>query len=355
MGDKAEKLTLFRSMLGGGVDEEVARQLLEAHGWDVQAACNTMFDGGGIPPQNLPQSEPDRRERAPMRTGYTDNLMAPQTFADRQREEAERQERERENARLAEERRIVQEKAHRQDLERNALEQRREAERMALERRRQQQQEADEQRRRKREQEAQEQASRRKQEQETEQQAPRGLAIGGAISSALSSVTTPAPSPQPQAPAPTPATAASPAPVATAAAVAPAAVAAETPAAAPPVASTSSQKTEADPVAPALMALRRRYKESDPAGLSKCLSTLKVYIQNLANAPHEPKFQRINCENAVFQQRVGAYEGSIAVLEACGFVQDGNALVVGADFQKSKGTKLMGTITKINIILDQLK
>lgn len=335
MADRAAKLTLFRESLGGGVDEEVAAQLLEAHGWDLQNALNTMLGGGDVPAApTYPAGEFGALEpRSPMRTGYTDTLMAPMTFQEEQQSEAERREREREEAQRVEERRIAQELAHRQELERQAAEQRREAERQALERRRRQQ--------------------------DAEEEARRAATASRA-----------APGPPAATTAQTPATVASDPlqRVATAPAVvsAPAALSVEpsaspgdlaaplTRAAADPVAPMAKAAKEADAVAQALMALRRRYKDTDPAGLARCIQTLKVYISNLANAPHDPKFQRINCENAAFQQRVAAYEGSIAVLEACGFTTEEKILAVGPEFLKSKGPKLFDALNKINVVLDQL-
>jgi hypothetical protein len=66
------------------------------------------------------------------------------------------------------------------------------------------------------------------------------------------------------------------------------------------------------------------------------LKTLGTYIRNLANNPHEQKYQRINTENAAFQKRVAVFEGSLAVLTACGFTEVGAALVVDSDFLKTK-------------------
>eukprot|EP00971_Amphidinium_carterae_P054825 1080021-Amphidinium_carterae.1 len=37
------------------------------------------------------------------------------------------------------------------------------------------------------------------------------------------------------------------------------------------------------------MALRRKYWDADPEGLMTCLQTLRTYLNNLANSPHEQK------------------------------------------------------------------
>lgn len=114
------------------------------------------------------------------------------------------------------------------------------------------------------------------------------------------------------------------------------------------------KQKEGSEVVPALMALRSRYKQ-DPEGLATCLQTLRTYINNLAKNPQEPKFQRINCENAAFKNRVGTFEGSLAVLQACGFEQDGSTLVVGEAYLKSKGPRLFDAVAKLDVLIDQLK
>merc|ERR1719221_80674 len=78
-------------------------------------------------------------ERAPMRTGYTDNLMRPLSNAEvRQQEEEQRREKERlaeERKRQEEERKANEEFQRKQELERRSMEQRKEAERQAAQRR----------------------------------------------------------------------------------------------------------------------------------------------------------------------------------------------------------------------------
>mmetsp|Transcript_109650 Transcript_109650/g.189714 ORF Transcript_109650/g.189714 Transcript_109650/m.189714 type:complete len:490 (+) Transcript_109650:3-1472(+) len=115
-----------------------------------------------------------------------------------------------------------------------------------------------------------------------------------------------------------------------------------------------SEEKEGNELVSALMGLRRRYKE-DSQGLATCLQTLRTYINNLARNPHEVKFQRINCENAAFKNRVAAYEGATAVLGACGFEKDGTSLVVGEAFLKSKGPALFDAVAKLDVLIDQLK
>ncbi|CAE8617502.1 unnamed protein product [Polarella glacialis] len=112
---------------------------------------------------------------------------------------------------------------------------------------------------------------------------------------------------------------------------------------------------EPDGVVSALQALWRLHHKSDPAGLCACLQTLRSYIGNLAKNPSDQKFQRINCENGHFLAKVANIQGATAVLEACGFVPDGSSLVVCSDFLKSKGPKLWDALSKVDVILDQVK
>mmetsp|Transcript_27805 Transcript_27805/g.73442 ORF Transcript_27805/g.73442 Transcript_27805/m.73442 type:complete len:751 (-) Transcript_27805:356-2608(-) len=114
------------------------------------------------------------------------------------------------------------------------------------------------------------------------------------------------------------------------------------------------EEKKEDDVVTALLALRKKYRETDPKGLATCLQTLRTYINNLARNPHEPKFQRINCDNNAFRQRVAGFEGAIGVLLACGFEEDGSALAVPQVFIKSKGPKLFDALAKVDVMLNQL-
>merc|ERR1740123_1219425 len=103
----------------------------------------------------------------------------------------------------------------------------------------------------------------------------------------------------------------------------------------------------------AMVALRKRYKDENPAGLLTCVQTLRIYINNLARNPHEPKFQRINCDNNAFRTRVAAFEGAVDVLVACGFRPEEGALAVGPDFVKTKGSKTWDALAKVDVMIEQ--
>lgn len=112
---------------------------------------------------------------------------------------------------------------------------------------------------------------------------------------------------------------------------------------------------EPNPVVQALVTLRKHYRESDAAGLTLCLQTLRTYINNLARFPHEAKYQKINCDNNAYRTRVGAFDGADMVLKACGFTQEGTTLVVTPEFLKSKGPRLWDALAKVDVVLDQVK
>eukprot|EP00927_Polykrikos_kofoidii_P065081 TRINITY_DN60880_c0_g1_i1.p1 TRINITY_DN60880_c0_g1~~TRINITY_DN60880_c0_g1_i1.p1 ORF type:complete len:822 (+),score=150.21 TRINITY_DN60880_c0_g1_i1:77-2542(+) len=115
------------------------------------------------------------------------------------------------------------------------------------------------------------------------------------------------------------------------------------------------EERDIDEVVPALVSLRKKYKDQDLEGLTTCLQTLRVYISNLAKNPHDAKFQRIRCDNNAFRNRVAAFEGAADVLRACGFEDEDGALVVNPAFLKSKGPRLFDALTKVDVMLNQIK
>jgi thioredoxin len=58
-----------------------------------------------------------------------------------------------------------------------------------------------------------------------------------------------------------------------------------------------------------------------------CVRTLSVYLQNIVSHPDDPKYRRINTQNANFQTRVAAADPhGISFLKGVGFIQDGTFL-----------------------------
>jgi hypothetical protein len=99
----------------------------------------------------------------------------------------------------------------------------------------------------------------------------------------------------------------------------------------------------------ALTALHQKYKDDDSFGLSTCLSTIRIYLNNIVRNPGEQKFQRINCENVNFQQRIIPFEGAMAVLQACGFHQSDDCLILDPGFDPSR---LPDALVKLDALLD---
>jgi hypothetical protein len=120
-------------------------------------------------------------------------------------------------------------------------------------------------------------------------------------------------------------------------------------------AAASAEERDIDEIVPALVALKKRYKEDDPKGLLTCLQTLRAYISNLAKSPQEAKFQRINCDNGAFKTRVAAFDGAFSVLRACGFEEEGRALVVGPVFLRKKGPRLFDALAKVDVVIAQVQ
>eukprot|EP00931_Biecheleriopsis_adriatica_P107802 TRINITY_DN82130_c0_g1_i1.p1 TRINITY_DN82130_c0_g1~~TRINITY_DN82130_c0_g1_i1.p1 ORF type:complete len:347 (+),score=123.24 TRINITY_DN82130_c0_g1_i1:44-1084(+) len=341
--DNDQKLVQLLETIGDGVDVEFAQEVLAANGYDLQAALDVILGGGA--PAAAPAAETDADDvRAPMRTGYMDTLMAPEDPAEIRRQEAER---EAERKRLEAERAEQEAQRQREELRQFAERQRQDAERLALEAKKQKMKAEEEQ-------------------QQTTRVVPKLLApswidddddlddlepCGGGMGSITEMNSRPSAqeAPQVQVPVPPPEPPAAPAP--------------EEPQPPPPEPQQESslplqeQQAAAASAAEALRALRKRYREADPAALATCLRTLSAYIGNLAKNPQEPKFQRINCENAAFRTRVGNLEGAIAVLEACGFKSQDGVLEVDAEFARSRACKdrLWDAQAKLDVMIGDLK
>jgi len=352
--DKQQKIDTFQEVLGQGSDPSFARDLLEAHDWNLEAALS-MVTGQSAPSRQVQPVEEEEQEcRAPMRTGYVDRLVGPTS------QEQERQRQAEEAAYLAEQRqreeqqRVLREAREAESRQQKVEEERRRLEAEALERRQQkarqraaerqaavqqahasgevprttdavhdpqtkdntpqevsinvlnvvhnesatkidesQQQKIDEQARRREEKEAED--TRR----EREEAAARSLEA-----QKQAQVTVEKPS---------------------------------------------------EELVQALRALRKKYKDEDPKGLVTCLQTLRTYINNLARNPHEQKFQRINADNNAFRTRVAAFDGAVPVLKACGFTEEDGAFIMSQAALKTRGLPLFDALAKVDIMLEQAR
>lgn len=348
--DNDQKLIVFMETMGGTVDVEVARSLLEINDWNLEAALNTVMGGGSAPAAPAPAPVLDEfGYRAPMRTGYTDTLMGPTNPAQerelaeqRRQEELLRQQQEEERRKAAElaaqkqreeQVRQMRERAERQAAERQSQQisqqvarQRLEADPEAMRREQEQKQREEEQAKKKAEEEAlrqQQEELRKKREAEKAEQDALDAARRHEAQRLEELEREKLEAERRR-------------------------LSAEAEDAA------SSKEKDVDEFKSALLALLRRYKETDPSGLATCLRTMRTYVDNLARNPLEPKFQRINCDNSAFKTRVAAYEGATAVLIACGFREEEGALAVDSEFAKSKGPRLWDALAKIEVVLNQV-
>lgn len=67
-----------------------------------------------------------------------------------------------------------------------------------------------------------------------------------------------------------------------------------------------------------LVELKKAHSDNS-AGVTTCFQTMQKYLANIYKDPSQDKFRSIRLSNAAFQQRVGAFTGSIEALELCGF------------------------------------
>lgn len=72
--------------------------------------------------------------------------------------------------------------------------------------------------------------------------------------------------------------------------------------------------------------MKKDHKDTNPAGLKTCLSTVRIYINNLKENPQDPKFKVLKIENKAFQSRVAPIEGVMELLETLGFENKGETL-----------------------------
>jgi hypothetical protein len=67
-----------------------------------------------------------------------------------------------------------------------------------------------------------------------------------------------------------------------------------------------------------LVELKKAHPDNS-TGVTTCFQTMQKYLANVYRDPSQEKFRNIRVGNLAFQQRVGAFTGSLDVLEFCGF------------------------------------
>ncbi|KAF8821149.1 PUB domain-containing protein [Cardiosporidium cionae] len=93
-------------------------------------------------------------------------------------------------------------------------------------------------------------------------------------------------------------------------------------------------------------------KECNKDNLKKCLSCLKIYINNVIIHPSDQKYRKIKKSNEAFQTRVACFSGAIELLEAVGFKnEEGDFYII----QGSPDLFLLGCAMKyINLQLERI-
>lgn len=99
-------------------------------------------------------------------------------------------------------------------------------------------------------------------------------------------------------------------------------------------------------------ALFKRYKKEDPQKLLVCLNTLRLYVNNAKEHPTDPKYHRIRKENAAFKARVLVCDGSVELLDACGFKDQGDTLAIQG---QPDGFVLAQAMKFLDLLIGQLR
>lgn len=347
--DNDTKLVMFLEMSGAS-DVDFAKSMLEAHGWDLDAAILTMTSGDSpAQPAARRPADGDGEIRSPMATGYTDTLIAPIDPAEVAARERRRREEEAQRQRQAEADRAAAEFRRRRSNEDTAVEQRKRAEEEAQKRRQQKRKEEMDERRlqadpekwkveqERRQQEVEAAAQRQQDEQERQRREAAKAEAQAKLVEEEGNLQARRREQKEQEDI-----------------LREKAEAEARGREASAAAATKATPSGKDDLLLALSALRKKYKDTNAAGLAKCLKTLHTYISNLAKDPTEPKFQSINCQNAAFIARVGEYDGADAVLKAIGFVARGDGqMVIEPDFAKSKGPYMWDALAKIDVLIKE--
>mmetsp|Transcript_35619 Transcript_35619/g.76928 ORF Transcript_35619/g.76928 Transcript_35619/m.76928 type:complete len:375 (+) Transcript_35619:77-1201(+) len=329
----------------------------------------TFDDAAPAPPAAAVAARGEDDVRAPMRTGYTDNLMGNlETPADIERQA-------REKARLEEEERLQREKEEKEKLERDYEEKIRNEKEEAAKRKKDEDAKDDELEMARKA--AAEKKARRKAE---------AAAAAAAAATAEAAAAAPAPA---EAPAMAPTMPADSGVAATpttayiemcsaatpAALTVPPAERGGVPEHAPessrpgmtPVGSSSSSSATATTAGAfeaahvqkdvaAGIRLLMSYKEQNPSGLRKCLETLRKIVDNLDKRGIEDKFRSIHLSSKTYQTNIAPFKGGLEVLVACGFREDeGKAnLVADLSVYKKKGLSISGAIDMLDLVIRQL-
>lgn len=102
-------------------------------------------------------------------------------------------------------------------------------------------------------------------------------------------------------------------------------------AASPPKVSGAAAATTAEQKAALLEAVKMLESGSPPDALEVCIRTLIKLFDNVMKQPREGKFRRVNRGNAALAQKVFAMDGAEPFLQAAGWREEGELLVLPDD------------------------
>lgn len=382
--DRDVKLARLLETIGEGADLDFAREVLIANNWDLQAAAAVILGDGASVAAPMPapadqaaastaptglEHTTSNEVRAPMRTGFHETLLTPDAAEQARQDKAREEERLRVEAEkiAAEERRQREaEEAHKKNLARMA-EERAAAERQAIERKKQKVQEEQEALRK-----GKAKKGRRRDDDSDEDLEDIPVDPGIMLSDlsnqlAKDDVKGPVESPSAREDVKHGSVEVSAAPVEKPAEVPK--VSPEAVPKAPPLAPTEAaeavqqvpkeeeapQEEKADSFVSALRALRKKYREAEPAALAACFRTLNDLMRNVIDHPQESKYQRIKAEK--FRSRVGNLEEAIAAVEACGFHPDASKefLTMDPDYARTQGLRLRENKRKVELLLTEME
>jgi hypothetical protein len=109
-------------------------------------------------------------------------------------------------------------------------------------------------------------------------------------------------------------------------------------AAAPTPLTATTASPPQDPLQAALQTLR---SSNSPSIYMTAVSTLEKILNNIAEHPMEEKYRTVKLQNAAFQKRLGGLQGGDAVMQAVGFVVEGQPPVYQMQASPDAWPKLM--------------
>ena len=114
---------------------------------------------------------------------------------------------------------------------------------------------------------------------------------------------------------------------------------------------------QAEPTKPKdkILALLNKIKKEYPAAVAKdCLSTLRMYLNNIASDSSEVKFHKIKMSNKFFTEKISPVIPAIDLLAVCGFVAGENSEFLEIKTVVADGFLCRQAVQYIDVILGSL-